>query len=179
MMRRATGSQRRPARRGQALTEFALVLPSFLALAFFIINVSLYGFVAVGLSFGTLSGARQGAIFGADVDGNTRICQAISGTLSSMGVNVGDLNSVTIFNAGGPGATPTDNSSAHDVGTCTAGTWSYGSPAVSTWPPGNRNQGVQPDMLGVTVHYQFHFPLPFADLNVPIDHTAIHMMEPR
>jgi hypothetical protein len=53
---------RRPRRPGQALTEFALVLPIFVLLLFGVIDIARYVFIANALNNGAREGARAGAV---------------------------------------------------------------------------------------------------------------------
>lgn len=171
-------SSRRHRWHGQALTEFAVVLPVFLLLFLGIIQFGLYTLAQSALIFATMQGTRAAALAGADPAANTTICAAIESALESSRLDPVNLGNVTIYSGSGL-SSPGDNPSAHDVGTCTtAGAWTYATAADSTgWPPNVRGVGASASAVGVHLSYTFHFVIPWFGTTTQLQHSAILQIE--
>jgi hypothetical protein len=171
---------------GQGLVEFALVMPVFMLLLLIMFE---FGFAYnhnMTLELATREGARTG---GALANGGATSCsggndpnkidaQIVAGVqriLKSPGsdVQMSDVQSVRIYKA---------DSSGNQIGSY-VDVWSYtgsGSgpdviPGNGTehidftqqsvgWPVCSRNNGTDPDALGVEVRYQYHLKTPLASL---------------
>lgn len=83
-------NRRRPARGGQAMVEFALVLPIFVVLIMAIIDFSYYLFVMVSVNQATRAGARQAAMNQVD-------CTTIKSTVRNSAVGIVlDTSSISV-----------------------------------------------------------------------------------
>jgi len=167
--------------RGQALVEFALVIPVFLMLFIAIIEFAFVFNSALGLNFATrnasLAAAEAGNLLGAD-------CAILNSVEKSIGapMDLARVQSVTIFQADRSGTPlgPQDvwkyDTVAHD---CPAGATTYSvhftlssttypaTGAVDSNPAGRCDvlrgcsATVPLDSIGVTIdyHYPYHTPL--------------------
>src|SRR5581483_5890354 len=131
-------------------------------------------------------GARVASIHGAEPDANTQICTAIVRALSSSGANPNYLGTVLIYRANQSdftsNAARTDNPNAHDVGTCTGGTWTYTAPWDSqdlSYPPYQRNIIIPTDRIGVSFSYTYHFIIPVFGGVLTWQDADILQMEPQ
>ncbi len=164
-------------RRGQAVVEFAFVAPVFLLIMFAIIQFSVLILNRSAITFATRQGARIASIHGAEPDANDQICIGIRAALKSSSMNPDNLGTVTIYRGGsGMNAAGTDNASAHDVGTCTGGHWTY---QVAGWPYYARSVIDPPDPIGVSLTYNFHFILPIFGGSLALGDASILRVEPQ
>jgi Flp pilus assembly protein TadG len=170
---------------GQALVEFALMLPLLLLLAVGILEFGMLFKDHVGIHYASREGARAGASASRNTTADCSILRAVSTTMQTM--PYADLQRVRIFKAdnGGVCGTPC----AEDVyfrtpspgNTCLEG-WTLERPA--TWVPndhpGRRNQEPT-DALAVTVQFLHRFffnYLPSASGTISIEDTSINQIEP-
>jgi hypothetical protein len=167
---------------GQSLVEFSVLVPAFMLLLFGMLE---FGFVFthnLTLEYATREGARTGAAL-ADGNQNASVCStidaqivaAVERVLTSPGSPI-DEPSVTSINiwkstlatSGSPG-TPTSSGETS--------TWVYGSggaPTVdgfqlhyhettaSTWTPCTRNNGANPESIGVSLTYNYSMVTPLS-----------------
>jgi hypothetical protein len=158
---------------GQSLVEFGLILPALMILLLGLVE---FGFIFSnhqGLEYATREGARTGAALANGQNGqngapaattcttiDSQIIAAVQRVLTGKGsmVQVGDVSQISIFkyddatqgpvalatNVWVPGAGPTVD------GTVLKFRWSSG-----TWDPCNRDNGVNPDVLGVSLTYTY------------------------
>jgi hypothetical protein len=171
--------------RGQGLVEFALILPIILAIVVSVGELGLmYGKVS-SLGYGSREGARTASALAlgdsslcSPIDRDPSLVDAVA--LSAVqrilkspdaGIDLNQIVEVRIFKA-----TP---SGAEEGGLVNI--WHYGGPASGpdvdegpgrakidfvpvsvNWPACDRNNGANPDSLGVTVRYRYQFvtPLP-------------------
>lgn len=171
---------------GQAVTEFALITPILIVLVLSIIQFGALMINKSAVTFAAREGARVASIHGAETDANTQICTAIVRALSSSGANSSYLGSVLIYRANQSdfAATDprTDNPNAHDVGTCTGGTWTYTAPWNSqnlSYPPYQRNIVIPTDRIGVSLSYTYHFIIPVFGGTLTWQDADILQMEPQ
>lgn len=162
---------------GQGLVEFAMLVPVFMLL---LLGLLEFGFVfdhTMTVSYATREGARSGAAFAqgnsttipcADIDKN--IVAAVQRVLKAPGslVKVSDITSVVIYRAQANG-TPFSGGSNNN-------TWIYDAgngPVVDgaaldfrvasgSWNACTRTNGVNPDSLGVSIVYDYHFVTPLS-----------------
>lgn len=178
--RRATRLHRRAARSGQALVEFALIVPLFLLL---LLGLLEFGFIfdhAMTVSYATREGARSGAAYASgnattmicttsqDVDKN--IVAAVQRILKAPGsaVAVSRITEIRIYKALANG---TQDTTKANVWTYSAGAGPVvdGAPldfvqGTVGWNACTRNNGTSPDSIGVSVRYQYAFVTPLASL---------------
>lgn len=185
---RHLGRRVRPAamRQGQAVTEFALITPILIGLVLAIIQFGALMINKSAVTFAAREGARVASIHGAEPDANTQVCAAIVRALSSSGANTSYLGPVLIYRANqsdfAASAARTDNPNAHDVGTCTGGTWTYTAPWNSqnlSYPPYQRNIIIPTDRIGVSLSYTYHFIVPLFGGTLTWQDADILQMEPQ
>ncbi len=159
---------------GQGLVEFALILPVFLVLLLSLLDFGLAFSHNLTLEYATREGARTGAALASgnsalscnDVD--KYVMAAVQRVLKAPGssVRLGDIGQVRIYKAAANGS---------EVGP--ANTWTYSpedGPLVdganldfvagaSTWSACSRtNSTPDPDSIGVSITYQYHYITPLA-----------------
>ena len=167
---------RRARTRGQSLVEFALGVPLFMLL---LLGMVEFGFVFthhIGLEYASREGARMGSALASgtatvactDVDNN--IIAALQRVVTSPGsqINVGNISQIQIYRA---------NASGDPIGSF-INTWAPGTgPTVdgvalrfhntsvgwSACPTGNRNNGANPDSIGVSLTYTYDFVTPLGN----------------
>jgi Flp pilus assembly protein TadG len=162
---------------GQGLVEFTVLVPAFMLLLFGMLE---FGFVFshnLTIEYASREGARTGAAL-ANGNGDAAICASADGqiiaaverVLKSSGspVVLSGITSIKLYKATSAGA-PT---SAAETST-----WTYqaaGGPTVdgialdfvesqsSTWTPCTRNNGANPDSIGVSLDYTYQLTTPLA-----------------
>jgi len=155
--------QRRP---GQALVEFALILPVLGILLLGLIDTSMLFGAKNGVNYACRQAARlvqaKGNIAGVDASAQ----QAVVDALRASRLNLAGLQSLTIYYAGPDNSTGTvaqaqsgDNAAAHTVYTYAPATNSWALKPTDTYPvPGTgtatqqRNSG---DYIGITLAYRY------------------------
>ncbi len=178
--RGAARLRRREAHSGQALVEFALIVPVFLLL---LLGLLEFGFIfdhAMTVSYATREGARSGAAYASgnattmvcttsqDVDKN--IVAAVQRILKAPGsaVAINHITEIRIFKALANG---TQDTTKANVWTYSAG----GGPVVDGepldfvqgavgWNACTRNNSSTPDSIGVAIRYHYSFVTPIASL---------------
>jgi hypothetical protein len=182
----------RSGQRGQALYEFAILLPVFLLLLLGMLEFGSMFLQNQTLQYATREGARAGAamangsltdracVSGGGSVGATNVdplvMDAVQRVLKSSGSQV-DLSRVTnivIFRA--------DPTTGQDTGNHNTWTWvgsglgasvQCQSPAVNLdfspngtvgWPAANRVNGAVPDSIGVSITYQYQFRTPLGGI---------------
>ena len=182
MSRRPGG--RRGRSRGQSLVEFSVLVPAFMLLLFGMLE---FGFVFthnLTLEYATREGARTGAAL-ADGGGNAAICStidpqiiaAVERVLTSPGspIDESKITSIKIWKS-----TPaTDPNPGTPASVAVTSTWAYGSggaPSVdgvplhyhetvpSSWTPCTRNNGANPDSIGVSLTYNYNMVTPLSSI---------------
>ena len=173
-LRRSRGGHSRT--RGQSLVEFAMAVPLFLLL---LLGMVEFGFIFthhIGLEYASREGARMGAALASgtsqvactDVDNN--VIAALQRVVTSPGsqIKVSNISQVQIYRS---------DSSGNPIGT-QINTWVPGTgPTVdgvplqftntavgwSACPVGNRNNGANPDSIGVRLTYTYDFVTPLGN----------------
>jgi Flp pilus assembly protein TadG len=172
-------------RSGQALVEFALIIPTFMIL---LLGLLEFGFMfdhTMTISYATREGARSGAAFASGntttmtctttVDVDKNIVAAVQRVMTAPGsiVAVAQVAEIRIYRALADGS---------QDGTF-ANTWTYSVnatgvgngpkvdgvpllfvPATSGWNACTRDNGSTPDSLGVLVRYQYRYITPLASV---------------
>jgi Flp pilus assembly protein TadG len=158
--------RRRERSRGQGLVEFAVSVPVFVMLLFGMLEFGFAFSHNLTLEYSTREGARVGAALGpgtinvpcAQVD--DQIVAAVQRVLTSPGspIDISRVSSVRIYKA---------NASGGQVGSSTTNTWIPGAgPTVDgvalifksqtvNWSACTRNNGGNPDSIGVSVVYSY------------------------
>jgi Flp pilus assembly protein TadG len=158
--------RRRERSRGQGLVEFAVSVPVFVMLLFGMLEFGFAFSHNLTLEYSTREGARVGAALGpgttnvpcAQVD--DQIVAAVQRVLTSPGspIEISRISSVRIYKA---------NASGGQVGSSTTNTWIPGAgPTVDgvalifrsqtvNWNACTRNNGANPDSIGVSVVYSY------------------------
>ena len=169
--------------RGQALVEFALVLPLLMLLIFGIIEFALINASIGAFNFATQDAARFAAIAG-PTDPNadaTMLAQEIQPRIS--GIVAAQLQTVEVFKA-------------NEDGSCFGGTFSFPCPAqndhvftaqnsqwTGQWTPDKRNdQLVTGDYLGVRITYVYTYITAFfatISPTVQLSAESIQRVEPQ
>jgi Flp pilus assembly protein TadG len=157
LLRRDAG---RRLRRGQGLTEFAIVIPilMFLLLGVFDAGVLMFG---VGTSdYAVGEGARVGAEAGNAADADTQIIQAIEKTaLHQPFVQVNEVDIYRLNEDPVTGRLTADTSGCAG-GPCRNKYDANGTPLLSPepWVSGTRNvSNGSSDFLGVIIYYQYNW----------------------
>jgi TadE-like protein len=164
--------------RGQGLVEFALVLPIFMFLLLIMLEFGLAYNRSMTLGLATREGARTGAALANGGDSNcthgndpnkvdAQIVAGLQRILKSPGadIDMSQISQVLIFKANSTGA---QIGSYVDV-------WNYTGPGTGPdvipgngtehidftqgsigWPVCTRNNGANPDSLGVQIQYTYH-----------------------
>lgn len=169
---------RRKLSRGQSLVEFSVLVPAFMLLLFGMLE---FGFVFthnLTLEYATREGARTGAAL-ADGGGNGAVCNtidpqiiaAVERVLTSPGSPIDEtkITGIFIWQATATG-TPVAG---------TTSTWAYGAggaPIVdgaqlhyhlqgsAAWPPCTRNNGANPDSIGISLTYDYNMVTPLSSV---------------
>lgn len=170
---------------GQAMVEFAMMLPLLLVLAIGILEFGMLFKDHVGIHYAAREGARAGAAAGRNPNADCTILRAVSTTMQTMPYD--DLVRVRIFKAADNGEC--DSPCLEDVyfragssSTCFEG-WVVDR---ANWPPdgnpGRRNDPLPTDALGVTVQFTHRFFLNFVPgtevSTIVIEDTAYNQIEP-
>jgi hypothetical protein len=118
-MRRPTRF-RRPQTTGQALVEFALVVPIFLLVLFGILDMSRFVYDSNALNEGAREGARQGAVAWRPVDCNglSRVAcvqTLVQHRITAVGVPTADIT-VVCYRIPSNGTQPSDGAQADTCG---------------------------------------------------------------
>lgn len=168
---------RRDGSGGQGLIEFSVLVPAFMLLLFGMLE---FGFVFshnLTLEYATREGARTAAAL-ANGNGVAAICStvdpqiiaAVERVLQSSGspVVMSRITSIKIYKATSTGI-PTSSAQTS--------TWIYqagGGPTVdgarldfaesvsSSWTPCTRNNGANPDSIGISLNYTYNLTTPLA-----------------
>ena len=172
--RRRTGRRARSSR-GQGLVEFALILPVFIVILLSLLDFGLAFSHNLTLEYSTREGARTGAALGkgkspslpcTSVD--NYVMAAVQRVLKAPGstVNLDDIGEVRIYKAGANGG---------EIGAVNV--WKYNAgtrPTVdgqvldfglisTSWSACDRSSATpNPDSIGVSITYQYHFITPLA-----------------
>jgi Flp pilus assembly protein TadG len=171
-------------RQGQAMVEFAMMLPLLLILAVGILEFGMLFKDHVGIHYAAREGARAGAAASRNPDADCTNLRAVSTTMQTMPYN--DLIRVRIFKANSNGGC--DSSCAEDVYYRLGSTSSCFQGWVvdrANWPPngnpGRRNNPEPTDALAVTVQFThkffFNF-VPGAAGTIALEDTAYNQNEP-
>ena len=171
---------RRDTRSGQALVEFALIIPVFLLL---LLGLLEFGFIfdhAMTISYATREGARSGAAYASgnattmvcttSVDVDKNIVAAVQRVLKAPGsaVTVSQVQEIRIYKALANGNQDTNK----------ANVWTYSAgagPVVDDepldfvqgtvgWNACTRNNGSSPNSLGVSIRYRYRFVTPLSTI---------------
>ncbi len=180
--------------RGQALVEFALVVPLFLMLLFGVVEYSLINASVGAYNFAAKDAAREGAILGkagapgpngTTVDGDTYIVNNIILPRLS-GLVIAQMSQIEIFHASETGACVTTTTSGgstvcqEDVWQPSGGTWSSTS---NNWPSSVRNdQLANADYLGVKLSYSYTYLTALLAITTPkiyLTATSVQRIEPQ
>jgi TadE-like protein len=162
--------------RGQGLVEFALILPVFIVILLSLLDFGLAFSHNLTLEYSTREGARTGAALGkgkspslpcASVD--NYVMAAVQRVLKAPGstVNLDDIGEVHIYRADANGAEIADD----------VNVWRYNAgtrPTVdgqvldfglisTSWSACDRSSATpNPDSIGISITYQYHFITPIA-----------------
>jgi Flp pilus assembly protein TadG len=171
---------------GQAMVEFAMMLPLLVVLAVGILEFGMLFKDHVGIHYAAREGARAGAAASRNPNADCTILRAVSTTMQTMPYD--DLQRVRIFRAADDG-TCADSPCLEDVyyragssSTCLEG-WVVDR---ANWPPdgdpGRRNDPLPTDAIGVTVQFNHTFFLNFVPgtevTTIAIEDTAYNQIEP-
>ena len=165
--------------RGQGLIEFTVLVPAFMLLLFGMVE---FGFVFshnLTLEYATREGARTGAAL-ANGNNNATICAtvdaqiiaAVERVLKAGGspVKLSQVSAIRIYKSTSTGTPASAGQTS---------TWVYqagGGPSVdganldyiesvsSTWTPCTRNNGANPDSIGVSLDYTYTLSTPLATI---------------
>jgi len=172
---------------GQAMVEFAMMLPLLLILAIGILEFGMLFKDHVGIHYAAREGARAGAAASRNPNADCTILRAVSTTMQTMPYD--DLQRVRIFRAADDGACTTPCLEdvyfrAGSSSTCFEG-WVV---ERANWPPdgpppdGRRNDPEPTDALAVTVQFTHRFFLNFVPgtevSTIVIEDTAYNQIEP-
>jgi hypothetical protein len=183
---------RRDRSRGQSLVEFSVLVPAFLLLLFGMLEFGFVFTHNLTLEYATREGARTGAALadgggnlavcgdGSALNGgiDAQIIAAVERVLTSPGSPIDEpsVTSIKIWQSTTSGSpnpgTPTD--AAHTA------TWNYGTAgapsvdgyqlhyhqttgfAAGVWRPCDRNNGANPDSIGVSLTYNYSMVTPLS-----------------
>ncbi|MGZ6296388.1 MAG: TadE/TadG family type IV pilus assembly protein [Candidatus Limnocylindrales bacterium] len=174
--------------RGQSLVEFAVLVPVFMLILIGMLEFGLMFNHNLTLQYATREGARVGSALanGLDSSGAQAVfCPAPAGAndpdcyimaavqriLESNGspIRMANIGQVRIYSADAAG---------NQIGS-TVDVWTYspgGGPVVdgraldfarsgsNGWPAGSRNNGVNPDSIGVSISYTYTYQTPLASV---------------
>lgn len=152
--------------RGQAMVEFALVLPLLMACVFGIIEYALINYSVGSADFAARDAARLGSILGRSAsDADQQMIADIKAHMSGF-VPV-TIQSITIFKSNESGSLNTAMSDAYDGSGALVGT--------VNWGPDARNDSlVDADYLGVQIVYKYQFITAFlSGLGSGLQFTAV------
>jgi Flp pilus assembly protein TadG len=168
--------------RGQSLVEFSVLVPAFMLILFGMLE---FGFVFthnLTLEYATREGARTGAAL-ADGGNNAGVCAtidaqiiaAVERVLTSPGSPIDEtaVTTIKIWKS----TVSTDPNPGTPLSAAQTSTWNYGTggaPTVdgfqlhyhettgSTWTPCTRNNGANPDSIGVSLTYNYSMVTPLS-----------------
>lgn len=170
---------RREHSRGQSLVEFSVLVPAFMLILFGMLE---FGFVFthnLTLEYATREGARTGAAL-ADGNLNASVCAtidpqiiaAVERVLTSPGSPIDETQITTIkiwrSTAAGvptnPGETSTWNYGTGGAPTVDGFQLHYHETSSSSWTPCTRNNGANPDSIGVSLTYDYNMVTPLSSI---------------
>lgn len=175
--------RRRPLadQRGQALVEMTIILPVFLLVVLGTLNFGMAFDHNLTLEYATREGARTGSALGkgsstqpcAQVD--DLIVAAVERVLTSRGspVDLAKVTQIRIYKV-------TSATNGDEPAGALVNRWIYGlnqgptvdgqpldfkkDASVQTWSACSRNNGLNPDSIGVSIYYTFNFQTPLGPL---------------
>jgi hypothetical protein len=179
--------RRRRGARGQALVEFALIVPLFLLIFFGTIEFALILASIGGYDFGARDGARTGAFIGkSDMTVDTQVINTIKSHV--QGLAMAHVVEIDIFRAtseGGCLTAPTGSPSAVPIDdpNCIRDQFDQNFNRVSnTWPVNARDDSLaNADFLGVRIKYQYNWLTAFfSSSGVPLilSSVSVQRIEP-
>jgi len=141
-------------RRGQSLTEFALVVPVLFLLIFGVLDGSLLMFSVGTARYAAGEGSRQAAALGNAANADSKIVGAIRATVSSTSLfQVDEIDIYKLNQDGNGNRTPMIN--------------------PEPWPSPSRNVGNgTSDFMGVTVNYTYNWKAGFFSPLGPVKTNA-------
>lgn len=153
------GASRRAAGRGQAIVEFALILPLFLILLVGMLELGIAFDHRNAMAYAVREGARVGASLGnggsQPSEVNPAILAAVQRGLTDP-ILVENITSIEIFQADTSGEPVAGKIDTFDRDGNLIGT--------SGWPPTSRVPGLNGDSIGVRVVYDFRPQTPLGSL---------------
>jgi hypothetical protein len=171
---------------GQAMVEFAMMLPLLLVLAVGILEFGMLFKDHVGIHYAAREGARAGAAASRNPNADCTILQAVSTTMQTMPYD--DLQRVRIFRAADDGtcASPCSENVYSRPGPPSLPCFLAWGLDRGNWPPdgdpGRRNDPLPTDAIGVTVQFRHTFFLNFVPgtevTTIVIEDTAYNQIEP-
>ncbi len=175
---RYSGSSRRPAPRGQAMVEFALVAPLFFALIFGLIEFSLIGLSISSYNLAADAGASIGSILGrTDPTVDQQIVAAVRSHTS--GIAPAQPLMIEVFKADVTGAPVMSSGhiveNVYDI---------QGHPiGPQRWPVDSRiDDLLSADYLGVRITYQYNYLTGFiggGNSTLQLTATSVQRIEPQ
>ena len=181
------GARSRRRSPGQALVEFALVVPLFLMMLFGVVEFSLINASIGAFNFAAKDAARYGAIIGRGAAPGGNVDQFMVDNIivpRVSGVVVAQMTEVEIFDSSETGSCVGDAAAGvacqEDIWQNVGGAWSSTS---NTWPPQNRNDALSnADYLGVRVSYTYTYLTAFFAITSPtinLQALSIERIEPQ
>jgi Flp pilus assembly protein TadG len=175
---------------GQAMVEFALIVPLFFLLVFGVVEYSLINASVGAYNFAAKDAARLGAIIGKGaVQITTTTTMPVDQYMVTNiilprvnGVVVAKMNEVDIFDAAQDGTCIPDGTGncQEDVWTQVGGVWTSTS---DNWPPSARNDALfNADYLGVRISYTYTYLTSFFIITSPVINLtaeSIQRIEPQ
>jgi len=155
-------------RRGQSLTEFALVVPVLFLLIFGVLDGSLLMFSVGTARYAAGEGSRQAAALGNAANADSKIVGAIRATVSSTSLFQVDEIDIYKLNQDGNGNLTPDLAHYNKYKL-------DGTPMINPepWPSPSRNVGNgTSDFMGVTVNYTYNWKAGFFSPLGPVKTNA-------
>ena len=171
--------------RGQAVVEFALILPLFIIVLMAALEFGSAFDHRTAMAYAVREGARVGAALGAGGTSPTTVDPAIIAAVQrglTDPIRMENITSIQIFKANASGQPISTYINTYDKDGNLIGT--------AGWPASTRVSGASADSIGVRVRYDFHPSTPLASLlslfsggpapynTLPMTDTSVMRLEP-
>ncbi len=180
-------------RNGQALVEFAIVVPLLITMVLSVAEIGSAIGVNMSLELATREGARVGAALvnggspfgcGAGQSPNAasvdpQIIASVERALTSRGsgVDLGSVAYIHIYKATASGGESSVNAWYPGAGPVVDGVSLHFSPGAVAWQPCNRSFQLPADSIGVSIGYTYHMFTPLAAITGMTGFDHIHMTD--